>query len=39
MLDQDFRAEGRTLAGLGLAGSGTDGLRRFAETGELSISP
>jgi opine dehydrogenase len=34
MLGQDFRAEGRTLAGLGLAGGGVDGLRRFAETGE-----
>ncbi|HEY3209792.1 MAG TPA: NAD/NADP octopine/nopaline dehydrogenase family protein [Actinomycetota bacterium] len=34
MLGRDFRAEGRTLAGLGLAGAGVDGLRRFAETGE-----
>jgi opine dehydrogenase len=34
MLGQDFRAEGRTLARLGLAGGGVDGLRRFAETGE-----
>jgi hypothetical protein len=34
MLGRDFRAEGRTLAKLGLAGAGTDGLRRFTETGE-----
>jgi opine dehydrogenase len=33
MLGRDFRAEGRTLAGLGLAGGGVEGLRRFAETG------
>ncbi|MFL5796481.1 MAG: NAD/NADP octopine/nopaline dehydrogenase family protein [Actinomycetota bacterium] len=33
MLGRDFRAEGRTLAGLGLAGTGVEGLRRFAETG------
>jgi opine dehydrogenase len=33
MLGRDFRAEGRTLEGLGLAGVGLDGLRRFAETG------
>ena len=34
MLARDFSAEGRTLAKLGLAGGGADGLRRFAETGE-----
>lgn len=34
MLGRDFRAEGRTLAGLGLSGGGAEGLRRFAETGE-----
>jgi opine dehydrogenase len=34
MLARDFGAEGRTLAKLGLAGGGADGLRRFAETGE-----
>jgi opine dehydrogenase len=34
MLGQDFRAEGRTLTSLGLAGGGAEGLRRFAETGE-----
>jgi len=34
MLGVDFGAEGRTLARLGLAGGGVDGLRRFAETGE-----
>jgi opine dehydrogenase len=33
MLGQDFRAEGRTLERLGLAGAGLDGLRRFAENG------
>ncbi|MGQ0668791.1 MAG: NAD/NADP octopine/nopaline dehydrogenase family protein [Actinomycetota bacterium] len=33
MLGRDFRAEGRTLATLGLAGAGVDGLRRYAETG------
>jgi opine dehydrogenase len=33
MLGRDFRAEGRTLARLGLAGIGVEGLRRFAETG------
>jgi opine dehydrogenase len=33
LLGRDFRAEGRTLAGLGLAGLGVDGLKRFAETG------
>jgi opine dehydrogenase len=38
MLEQDFTAGGRTLAGLGLAGGGADGLRRFAETGDLSIT-
>jgi opine dehydrogenase len=37
MLEQDFRAEGRTLAGLGLAGAGANGLRRFAETGDLPV--
>jgi opine dehydrogenase len=35
MLGRDFVAEGRTLAKLGLAGGGVDGLRRFAESGEL----
>jgi len=34
MLARDFRAEGRTLATLGLAGVGTEGLRRFAATGD-----
>lgn len=34
MLGEDFRAEGRTLARLGLAGGGAEGLRRFAESGE-----
>lgn len=33
MLERDFRAEGRTLASLGLAGSGVAGLREFAATG------
>jgi opine dehydrogenase len=37
MLGQDFRADGRTLNALGLAGSGADGLRRFAETGEVPL--
>jgi opine dehydrogenase len=37
MLGQDFRADGRTLDALGLAGSGADGLRRFAETGEVPL--
>jgi opine dehydrogenase len=35
MLGRAFRDEGRTLATLGLAGGGVDGLRRFAATGEL----
>jgi opine dehydrogenase len=35
---RDFRAEGRTLASLGLAGQGVDGLRQFAETGLLPAS-
>jgi opine dehydrogenase len=34
MLARDFRAEGRTLATLGLAGVGVEGLRRFAATGD-----
>jgi opine dehydrogenase len=33
MLGRDFGAEGRTLRHLGLAGTGLEGLRRFAETG------
>lgn len=33
MLGQDFRAQGRTLVGLGLGGLDGPGLRRFAETG------
>ena len=33
MLGRDFVAEGRTLATLGLAGAGIEGLRRYAETG------
>ena len=33
MLQRDFRAEGRTLATLGLGGLDAQGLRRFAETG------
>ena len=36
MLGRDFRAEGRTLASLGLAGAGVDGLRQFAETGTFA---
>ena len=35
MLGRDFRAEGRTLATLGLAGGGVDGLREFAESGRF----
>ena len=35
MLGRDFRAEGRTLATLGLAGGGVDGLRAFAESGRF----
>jgi opine dehydrogenase len=35
MLGRDFRAEGRTLASLGLAGGGVDGLRAFADTGRF----
>jgi opine dehydrogenase len=38
MLEQDFTARGRTLARLGLAGGGVDGLRRFADTGDISIT-
>jgi len=38
MLDRDFWEEGRTLATLGLAGGGAEGLRRFAETGEPPMS-
>jgi opine dehydrogenase len=34
-LGRDFRGEGRTLASLGLSGTGVDGLRRFAETGRF----
>lgn len=34
MLGRDLAAEGRTIASLGLAGAGAEGLRRFAETGE-----
>ncbi len=34
MLARDFRTEGRTLATLGLAGVGVEGLRRFAATGD-----
>jgi opine dehydrogenase len=37
MLGQDFRADGRTLDALGLAGGGADGLRRVAETGEVPL--
>ncbi|MGQ0847556.1 MAG: NAD/NADP octopine/nopaline dehydrogenase family protein [Actinomycetota bacterium] len=33
MLGQDFRAQGRTLSTLGLAGLDGPGLRRFADTG------
>lgn len=35
MLGRDFRAEGRTLATLGLAGGGAAGLIGFAETGRM----
>src|SRR3954451_21252309 len=36
MLQRDFRAEGRTLATLGLGGLDAQGLRRFAETGAVA---
>lgn len=35
MLGRDFRAEGRTLSGLGLGGIGLAGLRHFGRTGML----
>jgi opine dehydrogenase len=35
MLRRDFRAEGRDLTKLGLSGLGIDGLRLYAETGDL----
>jgi opine dehydrogenase len=37
MLGRDFRAEGRTLETLGLAGLGVDGLRDYAETGRFPV--
>jgi opine dehydrogenase len=36
MLSRDFRAEGRTLVRLGLAGLGVEGLRRFAVTSDFA---
>ena len=35
MLERDFRAEGRTLATLGLGGAGVEDLRGYAETGRF----
>ena len=35
MLGRDFPAEGRTLASLGLAGGGVQGLRDYAATGRF----
>jgi opine dehydrogenase len=37
MHGKDFRAEGRTLAKVGLQGSGPAGLIEFAKTGKLPV--